>query len=88
MDSSSGCTSTTLLGTVNTYNGSNTTATIANTFVNFQSNGTGNYHFVGGAFAIGAGTQSCASGGVSPCTPTTDFDGNARTAPLSIGAYE
>jgi len=57
-------------------------------FVNYQANGGGDYHLQLGSLAISAGTTKCALGGVSPCTPTADFDGVLRPAPLSLGAYE
>jgi hypothetical protein len=57
-------------------------------FVNYQPNGTGDYQLQAGSPAIGAGTTSFASGGLTPCTPSTDFNGNAYTNPPSIGAYK
>ncbi len=71
-------------GTFNSTNG----ATLANTFVNYLDNGTGNYTIPTGGFPIAKGSTTCVSGGVTPCTPTTDFTGMARPTPPSLGAYE
>jgi Right handed beta helix region len=58
-------------------------------FVNYQTNGSGDYHLAsGGSPAVNAGSTTCASGGLNPCTPTTDFSGRIRTSPIDIGAYE
>ena len=48
-------------------------------FVNYQTNGTGDYHLASGSPAIEAGSSTNA--------PTTDFDGTSQTSPPSIGAY-
>jgi hypothetical protein len=65
-------------------------ALTSNIFVNYTGNAfTGDYHLKAGSVAIGAGsTGPCAPGGVSPCTPTTDFAGNPVNAPIDIGAYK
>jgi hypothetical protein len=49
-------------------------------FVNFQLNGSGDYHLQAGSPAIDRGTPTNA--------PATDFDGKTRTAVPDIGAYE
>jgi hypothetical protein len=56
--------------------------------VNYQANGTGDYHLKSGSMGIAAGAIACVSGGVSPCTPTSDFEGTARVVPISVGAFE
>ena len=48
-------------------------------FVNYQANGSGDYHLAAGSPALAAGTSSHA--------PSTDLDGTAQTSPPSIGAY-
>jgi hypothetical protein len=63
----------------------------ASVFVNYQGNGSGDYHSPNGSSAIDNGTTVCANG-VSSCVPAVDFDGNVRpdspgTNP-DIGAYE
>jgi len=64
-----------------------------NIFVNYQDDGSGDYHLVSGSPAISAGTLTsatvcAASPGISPCVPTTDFSGKTRTTRIDIGAYE
>lgn len=49
-------------------------------FVNYQANGSGNYHLQASSPAIGKGTLSSA--------PSTDIDGNLRGSAVDIGAYE
>jgi hypothetical protein len=49
-------------------------------FVNYQANGSGNYHLQISSPAIGHGALTSA--------PATDFDGNARGSSIDIGAYE
>jgi hypothetical protein len=56
-------------------------------FVTYQANGTGDYHLRAGSPAIGTGTATCASGGLSPCVPATDFASAAMSTPPPIGAY-
>jgi hypothetical protein len=65
------------------------TTTYTNLFVNYQDDGSGNYHLAAGSPAIGAGTDdSCASSpGITPCEPATDFDGNPNSSPYDVGAY-
>jgi len=57
-------------------------------FVDYQANGSGDYHLLAQSPAIGAGATTCAPGGASPCTPTTDFDSTLRSASLSLGVFE
>jgi len=59
-------------------------------FVNYTGNAkTGDYHLRAGSLGADAGVSGpCASGGISPCVPTTDFAGKTRPTPPSIGAYE
>lgn len=64
------------------------TLTSSPQFVNYQANGSGDYHLQSQSAAIGAGATSCAPGGRSPCTPPTDFDFVQRLTSLSLGALE
>jgi hypothetical protein len=57
-------------------------------FVNYQADGSGDYHLAAESLGIGAGSVGCVSGGPSPCTPTTDFDRTLRSASVSLGAYD
>jgi len=68
---SSGASSANTITTVNPASGT--------LFVNYQANGSGNYHLASGSPAIEAGDSTDA--------PATDFAGTAQTAPPSIGAY-
>lgn len=69
-----------------------TTAQFNALFVNYTGNGkTGDYHLNPKSVAINAGAaNNCASGGLSPCIASADFDGNQRplSGPLDIGAFE
>ena len=58
------------------------------TFVNWQINGSGDYHLKAGSPAISAGISTCASG-TAVCVPPTDFDGVVRptSGAQSIGPY-
>src|SRR5262245_7888528 len=58
-------------------------------FVNFQANGSGDYHLQAGARALDTGTTTCAAGVVG-CAPLLDFDrvSRPRGAAYDIGAYE
>jgi len=60
----------------------------ADFFVNYKTDGSGDYHLKAGNPAIGAGTTTCStgSGAISPCVRTTDFEGVAMN-PLPVGAY-
>jgi hypothetical protein len=63
----------------------------SNIFVNYTGNAkTGDYHLKAGAVAIAAGvTGACASGGMSPCVPTTDIVGVIRpSAALAMGVFD
>lgn len=60
----------------------------ASLFVNYQSDGTGDYHLKSGSPATDAGTNQCVTGGASPCVPTFDILNSSRGAAPSIGAYE
>jgi hypothetical protein len=57
-------------------------------FVNYQANGSGDYHLKSGSLGIGAGSTGCVTGGMSPCTPTIDLAGVARPSSLSLGVFE
>jgi hypothetical protein len=57
-------------------------------FANFQANGSGDYHPTASGVLTNGGSTACASGGASPCTPSTDITGKTRPNPPSIGAYE
>jgi parallel beta-helix repeat protein len=61
-------------------------------FVNYQDDGSGDYHLVTGSPAASAGTSTtsvCASSpGIDPCVPNTDFAGVARVSPISAGVYQ
>lgn len=73
-----------------TNSGSVQLNSISGVFVNYTGNArTEDYHLAPNSPLIGKGTTGpCASGGISPCTPTTDFSGKTRPNPPSIGAYE
>ena len=58
------------------------------TFVSYTGGSNDDFHLKAGSVAVNGGTTSCVSGGQSPCTPSTDFSGKTRTAPIDIGAYE
>ena len=61
----------------------------ATTFVNYQTNGSGDYRLKTGSIAIGGGTTACVAGGISPCAPVASyFAENIRPNPPSIGADE
>jgi len=49
-------------------------------FVNYQADGSGDYHLHAGSPAIGAGLTTYA--------PATDFSGVTRTSPFDLGAYK
>lgn len=73
-------------GTCNTGNTLVNTFTVDPLFVNYQSNGSGDYHLQSTSPAIRAGTTNFASG-TSGSIPAIDFDGNPQTSPPTIGAY-
>lgn len=58
-------------------------------FVDWQTDGSGDYHLKTGSPAIDAGTTSCASG-VTTCVPAIDHEGGSRPFGPSwdVGAYE
>jgi len=58
------------------------------TFINYRADGLGDYHLKDSSLAIGAGTTTCVSGGISPCAPNFDMAGLQRPSPPSIGVYE
>lgn len=73
-------------------NGCNTTspgtlvhASGTSLFVNYKSDGTGDYHLKAGSAAINGGISTCVSGGATPCVPTTDIEGNAYSN--QVGAF-
>lgn len=57
--------------------------------INFQMDGTGNYHLMSTSPAIDAGTTACASK-TSSCVPSTDLDGVTRPqgSAYDIGPFE
>jgi parallel beta-helix repeat protein len=67
---------------------------LGTTFVNWQADGSGNYHEQSGSPTRSTGTSSCASGSpayLTPgvCAPAHDYDGNPRsTGTGDIGAYQ
>jgi hypothetical protein len=60
----------------------------ASLFVNYQTDGTGDYHLKADSGVVGAGTTQCVSGGTSPCVPTFDLAGFTRTNTPTPGAFE
>jgi len=58
-------------------------------FVSYVSNGTGNYHLGSSSIGIhgGGSNADCVSGGLTPCVPTNDADGNPMSSPLPVGAF-
>jgi hypothetical protein len=58
------------------------------TFVSYNSSAKlGDFHLASGSAAIGGGSKNCASGGLTACVPTTDFEAKAVSNPPPIGAY-
>lgn len=90
------CSSTPVQGNVSgaivtgTLNLANSGATAANTFVSYSDTPTAStdFHLKSGSVAIAAGTRTCFSGGLTPCTPTIDFYDATRPTALSIGPIE
>jgi hypothetical protein len=76
-------------GCIGTITGNITSEAPSTTFVNFQDDGSGDYHLKAGSLAIKGGTTSGAGspGCVSACSPTVDFAGATRSSPPDIGAY-
>lgn len=70
------------------------TVTAAPTFVNYQSNGTGDYHSASSSSpqvdaGLGTNPSICSGNTTSPiCLPAIDFDGLSRGSQFDIGAYE
>jgi hypothetical protein len=63
---------------------------VSSLFVNYQDDGTGDYHLVSTSAAVGAGTSAaCAPKGTDGCVATQDADGFVRPQGSSsdIGAY-
>jgi hypothetical protein len=62
----------------------------ANVFVSYAADGSGNYLSKSGSPAINAGSPTCVSGGITPCTPNTDFNNVTRPVgtAMDIGAFE
>ena len=81
------------------YNFANGSRTVAGTmsgadstvFVKYTGNAkTGDYHLQTSSVAVAAGVVGgCASGGLTPCVPSTDFDGTVRvlTSALDAGVF-
>lgn len=69
------------------FNANPSTPTISGGAVTWS---TADYSLTAGSPLKDAGTTSCASGGLSPCAPSTDFTGTARPQGSAddIGAYE
>lgn len=69
--------------------GSITSGSPGDIFVDYQSNGSGDYHLKSGSIAIDAGSVACASG-VTNCVPTLDIEGGMRPidSVWDVGAYE
>lgn len=62
----------------------------ASMFVNYQTNGTGDYHLKPGSPGIGAGWSTCVTGAaVNPCIPPIDIVGVVRPSAgvQDVGAY-
>jgi hypothetical protein len=57
-------------------------------FVNYKTDGTGDYHIKAGSAADGHGTTTCAPGGVTPCVPSLDISALTRPRTPSVGAHE
>lgn len=57
-------------------------------FINYKTDGTGDYHLKAGSPGIDAGITTCStgSGAISPCVLSADFEGVAMTV-LPVGAY-
>jgi hypothetical protein len=81
------------------YSFANGTRTVSGTlngsdsavFVQYTGNAkTGDYHLQTSSVAVGAGVAGgCASGGITPCVPSTDLDGVTRilTSSVDAGAF-
>lgn len=82
--------STTPIPSPSVVSGTNSTATLATTFVSYADNGTGNYQSPAGGQAVNTGSTQCQAGGVQSCTPLIDILGVFRPQGASIdrGPYE
>ncbi len=61
----------------------------ASLFVNYKTDGTGDYSLKAASPADAAGFTECTSGGAAPCVPTVDISALARSASTpSIGVFE
>jgi len=59
----------------------------ANYFVNYQADGTGDYHLKTNSIGIDSGSINvCVSGGIFPCWPATDITGAPRGT-MDVGAF-
>ena len=79
-------------GIVPTLGGNTASTTHTGLFINYQDDGSGDYHLAIGSAPIDSGTTTsstvCASAGPSVCVPTRDYAGLLRGIPPSIGAHE
>lgn len=66
------------------YNANPSTPTISNGQVAWSD---ADYHLTTASTMLTAGTTNCASGGISPCAPSTDFTGANQSSPPSVGVY-
>lgn len=57
-------------------------------FVNYQTNGSGDYQLQASSPAVAAASSTCATGGISPCVPVYDFNYTPRVTPTSLGSYQ
>lgn len=82
--------STTPIPSPSVVSGTNSTATLATTFVSYADNGTGNYQSPASGQAVNTGTTQCIAGGVQSCTPLIAIDGTVRPQGTAIdrGPYE
>jgi len=65
-----------------------THASGASLFVNYQTDGSGNYALKGGSPGLGTGTKTCVSGAaINPCTPAVNILGVASPVPPNVGAF-
>lgn len=57
-------------------------------FVNYKTDGSGDYHLAPGSMAIAAGTNQCVAGGKAPCVPRLDLAAANRPNLPSLGVFE
>ncbi len=55
-------------------------------FVNYRSDGSGDYHLGANSLGLGGGTTNC-HGGSSACVPSTDFTKASMSSPPPVGSY-